>query len=96
MEQRVCDICKNNLADMSFKVKRSNRSLINFWSRYEDIDVCNECGNKLLGVANLMAVAPVRPPKREHDALRSYNSPVPTYRPPMPPSSGSSVHKKDE
>lgn len=96
MEQRVCDICKNNLADMSFKVKCSNRCLNNFWGRYEDIDVCNECGNKLLGAVNLGVVPPVHPPRREYDASRSYNSPVPTYRPPMPPSSGSSVHKKDE
>lgn len=80
--------------DMSLKVKRLNRCLNNFWGRYEDIDVCNECGNKLLGAVNLGVVL-LRIHLRVNIMFRrSYNSPVPTYRPPMPPSSGSSVYKK--
>ncbi len=96
MEQRICDICKKNLADMSFRVQRSNRQTLNIWARYQSIDVCNECGNKLLGVVNIGTMEPKRPPKKEYDAPKNYNSPIPTYRPPMPPSSGSSVQNKDE
>ncbi|MDD3393796.1 MAG: hypothetical protein PHG19_04030 [Anaerotignum sp.] len=61
-EQRMCDICKKNLADMSFRVKRSNKRWGGLWSGYEDIDICNKCGKKLLDVVNYNAMSPVHPP----------------------------------
>lgn len=62
--QKICDICKKNLADMSFKVKHSNKkwSFSNLWNDYETIDICNECGNKLLGIVNLSTMPPKSPP----------------------------------
>lgn len=89
MEQRICDVCKKNRADMSFKVKRSNRrwGIANLWSNFETIDVCNECGNKLLGVVNIGVMPPVHPPSSGSSV--SINAPTPSYRPPTPP-------KKDE
>jgi hypothetical protein len=58
MKKRVCDICKLNDADRSFKVKKSDRGIWvkthnggfrdnNYWSRYKKIDICKTCAGRL-------------------------------------------------
>ena len=78
VEKRICDICNKNEASRSFKVKQSlkgyyektSHSLrwVRKWSAYEKIDICGECGEKLLGLTyrdeNGLGI---RPPKKQED-----------------------------
>jgi hypothetical protein len=60
MQKQICDICKIRDATKKFKVKRSTRFLnqiaknyfkFSSWSGWENIDICDECGEKLFYVA---------------------------------------------
>lgn len=64
-DKRICDICNINNAVRSFKIKVSkkgqylkNPNLIywedSLWTPYKKIDICSECGNKILGLTKLM------------------------------------------
>lgn len=44
----LCDICNKKEADKRFKVKKSDRCC--GWNPYEKIAVCEDCGEKLLGI----------------------------------------------
>lgn len=62
MEKRICDICKKNDAGTAFKIQKSHKEDFtkgigirfrwsNMWSPWEELDICDECGEKLLGVS---------------------------------------------
>lgn len=48
----ICDICKLNEADDSYKFKRSEKYCSFWWGRYEVIDICEECANKLFDISS--------------------------------------------
>lgn len=54
MKKRICDICKKNEASISFKTKMSvrmwNGPFEGKFTPYTTIDVCSDCGIKLLGL----------------------------------------------
>lgn len=63
--ERICDVCNKNKAVRSFKIKASKKgqyirgqNLISWcdfiWTPYEKIDICSECGYKILGLTKLM------------------------------------------
>lgn len=63
MQKQICDICKIRDATQKFKVKRSIRVLnqiaknyfkFSSWGDWEDIDICDECGEKLFNVKEKM------------------------------------------
>lgn len=57
---RLCDICGEREASRSFKCKRSNKgryvahgsgiTWMPIWNPYEKIDICGECGERLLNL----------------------------------------------
>lgn len=44
----LCDVCMKNHASKRFKIKRSNKYFD--WEPYVKVAVCEECGEKLLGI----------------------------------------------
>ena len=71
MKKRICDICKTNEATRSFKVKESHRTAIvpgeisPLWTCYTKIDICDDCGKKLLNSQSIVKpLRPSKPPKR--------------------------------
>ncbi len=60
MNKKICDICQENEADVSYKVKKSKRGIFihsqngarsknnSIWSIYEKIDICKQCAEKLI------------------------------------------------
>jgi hypothetical protein len=63
LDKRICDVCNKNEANASYKVKKSTlgrcctggygaRGIAFGWGIYEKIDICDECGEKLLGVSS--------------------------------------------
>ena len=60
-EVRLCDICGEREASRSFKCKRSQKgryvshrsgvTWMPIWNPYEKIDICGECGEKILNLA---------------------------------------------
>ena len=50
MEVNVCDLCKKKEASHSFKVKRASRVSEQCWTKYEKIDICEDCAEKLFGI----------------------------------------------
>lgn len=69
MNKRVCDVCGENEATSSYKVKRSifcrhsvgsgpsARGIACCWGPYEKIDICEECSETILGFT-----ARIKPP----------------------------------
>ena len=62
MTIEVCDLCKNKEPKYRFKVKMSRKgyyqhtgygmSWVNLWNPYRRIYICDECGEKLFGIAS--------------------------------------------
>ena len=59
-ERIVCDICGQREASRRFKVKVSRKGMYvnciwepGFWRPYKKIDICGECGEKLLNLPYL-------------------------------------------
>lgn len=63
MNKILCDICKQNEANKKFKVKMSRRGCYertgyggrwndSIWKPYKRLDICEKCGEKLLGIAS--------------------------------------------
>lgn len=61
MQKCICDLCKENDASRMFKVKKLQKKFIgnvptpnqrfgDTWGNWEDIDICSECAEKLLGL----------------------------------------------
>lgn len=61
MNKRICDVCENNDASTSYKIKKSTlgrhytggsgaRGIVYCWGLYEKIDVCEDCAEKILGI----------------------------------------------
>lgn len=46
MNQCICDICRENIANHRFKVKRKNFRIGN--GKWEKIDICDSCYHKML------------------------------------------------
>lgn len=74
MKETICDICKKNKANESYKIKRSTnpyfvkhgngpRGWLNGFGPYEKIDICDECMEKLFEVKKY-GMRPALPPKR--------------------------------
>lgn len=71
----ICDICKQNEASRSFRVQKKVKGgyegdhLHSFWnplkwSEWEEINICGECAEKLLGMEYRGADGRGRPPER--------------------------------
>ena len=50
MLKTICDICKTNEAHKKFKVKHYIRPWRRANGRWERIDICTECYNKLMSI----------------------------------------------
>lgn len=72
-KKRICDICDRNEASRSFKIKTRSKGQYecddygiswngNRWTAWENVDVCSECGEKLL--ENLRII-----PKKEGEKI---------------------------
>lgn len=53
MVKELCDICKENDANVKFKIKRARRGMWigssfnkEYWKPYETIEICDKCANK--------------------------------------------------
>ena len=60
MNIKVCDLCKSKEPNKRFKVKMSRKGCyqstghgfrwVDIWQPYEKIDICGECGERLLNL----------------------------------------------
>lgn len=71
-KKRICDICNKNEASRSFKIKTQKKGQYEFgscihwngnrWTAWEKIDICGECGEKLMGLPYIDSQGLRRPP----------------------------------
>lgn len=62
----MCDICRKQEASRIFKVKKREAGVLRRWSDWKQIDVCGECGEKLLGLPFKDSSGFSRPPLRRN------------------------------
>ena len=64
MIREICDVCKKNDVDQRFKIKRKVKyDWLGCWSKWSNIEICNECAEKLFGIASLPPLHGVPDPK---------------------------------
>ena len=72
----ICDICDEREASRKFKVKVSQKGMHDYcgsgsfwnssiWQPWQEIHVCGECGEKLLGLKYRDSNGHGRPPKQK-------------------------------
>lgn len=62
----MCDICGKEEASRIFKVKKREAGVLHRWGNWKQIDVCGECGEKLLGLPYKNSNGFSRPPLRRN------------------------------
>ena len=86
----MCDICGKQEASRIFKVKKREAGIIHRWSDWKQIDICGECGKKLLGLPFKDSNGFHNPPPRrniEEAVIIPHGdggAPVPEYKIPVP------------
>lgn len=71
MIREICDVCKKNDAVQRFKVKRKVKyNWVDCWSKWNNIVICNECAEKLFGIASLPPLRDAPDPKTIEKIIR--------------------------
>lgn len=65
MEKIICDVCKTNEATRKYRVKMKTKGCYeafgefppfynpNAWTKWVEVDICEECAKKILGLKNM-------------------------------------------